>query len=188
MSLPETTRAPKTPRASRTVHRTPWMTVREDDFVRADGVPGQFTVVTRADFVVVLCDTPEGLLMTEQYRYAAARWSLELPQGGLEPGESAAQAALRELREETGWHGGSAEILVEGLYEAADWATQRFAVVRVRGGRPGPASPEPDEAIGAVRRVPRTRLAAHVLVSRVIDAATLAALAVVSAKSAAGVS
>ncbi|MGW1965594.1 NUDIX hydrolase [Streptomyces sp. NPDC001935] len=186
--MPESTPAPKTRRTGRVVHRTPWMTVREEEFVRADGGTGQFTVVTRADFVVVLCDTPEGLLMTEQYRYAAARWSLELPQGGLEPGESAAQAALRELREETGWHGGSAEILAEDLYEAADWATQRFTVVRVRGGRPGPASPEADEAIAAVRGVPRPELAAHVLAGRVVDAATLAALAVESAKSAADVS
>lgn len=40
--------------------------------------------------------------MVRQYRYSVRSWELELPAGGIEAGESPRDAAVRELREETG--------------------------------------------------------------------------------------
>lgn len=153
------------------------MRVREDEFRRLDGSTGTFAVVSRNDFVVVLCLSEGRCLMTEQYRYAADRWSLELPQGAAEPGETAAGAALRELREETGWEAADPVELSGPLYEAADWATQSFTVVALRALREGTPSREPDEAGMRSRWVPVAELPELVRAGRILDAATLAALA-----------
>lgn len=53
---------------------------------------------------------PDGkILMEKQYRHAVGKSFLEFPAGKLDPGESALQAAERELLEETG-------------YEASEWS------------------------------------------------------------------
>lgn len=162
---------------SRPVFSSPWLRLREDDFERTDGTTGTFAVVSRSDFVVVVCEVDGALVMTEQYRYAAARWSLELPQGGVEHGESPQDAAIRELREETGWLAEDAEVIGTQVYEAADWATQHFTVVRVRATGRGEKSLDHDELGARDELVPWRALAELVAAGRVIDAATLASLA-----------
>ena len=43
------------------------------------------------------------LLMVSQYRNALDRFTIEIPAGGLEPGEPTIKAAAREVEEETGY-------------------------------------------------------------------------------------
>lgn len=52
------------------------------------------------------------LLMVRQYRNALDRYTLEIPAGGLEPGEPTIEAAARELEEETGHRCGKIEKLI----------------------------------------------------------------------------
>lgn len=163
--------------SSRPVFESPWMSVREDAIELADGSRSTFAVVSRPDSVLIVCDFPDGaLLMTRQYRYASRRWSLELPQGGREPGESAADAALRELREESGWIATEPRVIADRLYEAGDWATQSITVVRVRPVRQDTPCAEAGEAGIESLLVPRDRLAGCVRSGELCDAATLAAL------------
>lgn len=49
------------------------------------------------------------LLMVRQYRNALDRYTLEIPAGGLNPGEPTIEAAARELKEETGYQAGKIE-------------------------------------------------------------------------------
>ena len=51
----------------------------------------------------LLKDDPEKILLIHQYRYPLGRYIYELPAGLIEPGETPAQAAVRELKEETGY-------------------------------------------------------------------------------------
>lgn len=47
-------------------------------------------------------DDPSRILMVHQYRYPVDRYLYELPAGLIESGETPVQAAIREIREETG--------------------------------------------------------------------------------------
>ncbi|MDO4537382.1 MAG: NUDIX hydrolase [Coriobacteriales bacterium] len=42
------------------------------------------------------------IVLVRQFRYAVGTWQLESPAGGIEDGEPAPQAAMRELKEECG--------------------------------------------------------------------------------------
>ncbi|MCR4641593.1 MAG: NUDIX hydrolase [Lachnospiraceae bacterium] len=60
----------------------------------------------RAEGVVIcslLKSDPERIVLIRQYRYPLGDWIWELPAGLIDPGETPEQAAVRELREETGY-------------------------------------------------------------------------------------
>ena len=64
-------------------------------------------VVRHPGSVVLLpMPDPSRLIVVRQYRHAVGRWILELPAGGVEPGESPEAAATRECEEEIARHPG----------------------------------------------------------------------------------
>jgi 8-oxo-dGTP pyrophosphatase MutT (NUDIX family) len=65
-----------------------------------------FFRIDSTDWVNVIPLTPAGeVVMVRQYRYGAERITLETPGGLVDAGEAPAQAATRELLEETGYQG-----------------------------------------------------------------------------------
>lgn len=65
--------------------------------------------------VVMVAVTPAGnVLLEKQFRPPLGRQVMELPAGLIDPGESAEEAARRELIEETGWSAGKLQFLAEG--------------------------------------------------------------------------
>ena len=73
-----------------------------------DGSEAELDIVRHpgASAVVPFLSDPEGedpqVLLLRQYRYAADGYLYEIPAGRLDPGESPAECAARELKEETG--------------------------------------------------------------------------------------
>lgn len=92
-------------RSSRYLLRRWWMNIREDHVVLPNGheMP-EFHVVEYPDWACVVCIDEEGrYVLVEQYRHGIGRPSLEFAAGSVDSGETAEEAARRELLEETGF-------------------------------------------------------------------------------------
>ena len=88
---------------SKIMYENPWMSVREDSVIRPDGKPGIYGVATILPGVSVLPITEDGFVyITEEYRYAVERNSIEAASGGVEEGAAPLETAKKELKEETG--------------------------------------------------------------------------------------
>lgn len=57
-------------------------------------------------------DPARGVLLLWRHRFITDTWGWEIPAGGVEVGESLAQAAAREVLEETGWRPGPLTVQV----------------------------------------------------------------------------
>jgi ADP-ribose pyrophosphatase len=94
--------------STREVYQNKWMRLREDIAELPDGKTTIYGVCEFGQCVGILPFVDhKHVVMVRQYRYPAQenqRW--EMPTGGIHPGETAEQAAQRELMEEAGYRAG----------------------------------------------------------------------------------
>lgn len=98
----------------RPVYESEWITVGLADVEQPSGERFEHHTVTMkpAAMTVVLDDAGEHVLMSWRHRFVPDVWNWELPGGLLDPDETPAETAAREVEEETGYRPRRLEHLV----------------------------------------------------------------------------
>ncbi|MBQ1603688.1 MAG: NUDIX hydrolase [Oscillospiraceae bacterium] len=123
---------------------------------------------------IVAIDEEDNVLTVKQYRYVFSRVMEEIPAGKLEPGENPDDAALRELKEETGavparFTPLGSLIVSPGCYGEV------LHLYLAEGLQCGAQSPDEDEFLD-LARTPFDKMLARVLDGEIRDAKTVAGI------------
>ena len=133
---------------------------------------GKEIVVHGPVVAIVPVDRDGRVTLVRQERPAVGGSVLELPAGGIEEGESPLESARRELREETGLHGGDwGEVAT--FFTTPGYSDEKMHLFLATGLERGESSPEGSEEIELVR-VPFEEIGS--LLAEIEDAKTLAGL------------
>ena len=109
---------------SETVYHGRALDVRIDKIRKRNGLITIREIVDHPDSVaIVAIDQNRNILLVQQHREAADKELLEIPAGGLEPGELPGECVSRELREETGYLPRHIE-KIGGFYSAPGFCTE----------------------------------------------------------------
>ena len=132
-------------------------------------------IVEHGDAVAVVAVLPTGeVLMVSQFRKAVEADLLEIPAGGVEAGEVAAEAARRELQEETGFLAGTLEHLAT-FYTTPGFSTERIHAFLATSLTPARLPADEDETID-VLPMPMDAALARLLAQDTSDAKSLVGL------------
>jgi len=109
--------------------------------------------------------------LVRQYRSGSKQEMLEIPAGGLEPGEPREECARRELQEEIGMY---PDELIElgSFYVAASYTTERITIYLARKLRPSTLQGDVDESITMVK-MPFAEALNKVLTNEIEDSKTI---------------
>lgn len=142
-----------------------------------DGEEHDFYIADSPDGVAVVALTPNGdVVLVEQFRHPLRRVEVELPAGVVDEGEEPAAAAARELREETGYEGGEAEVIGSVLVNPS-WQVTRVHVAVVRDARRTADKDEDPAEDVRVRVVPADEVRRMAREGRLTSAVAISALA-----------
>lgn len=155
--------------------------VRVDQVTLPSGSDRRVDVLVHPGSVTILpIDDQGNIYLVEQYRHPAGSTLLELPAGTLEPGEEPAQCALRECREEIGYHPDQLR-QVGSCFLAPGYSTERttvFTATRLRRQR---AEGDPEEEIQVVK-LPVSKVFERVRQGAIQDAKTIVAVHLAAAQ------
>lgn len=85
------------------IYENEFIRVDEDRVTKPDGQPGKYTTVAmKTGAATLVMDDDDNVYLTEQFRYAVGKDSLEVVAGGVEAGEKPLDTAKKEVKQELG--------------------------------------------------------------------------------------
>lgn len=114
------------------------------------------------------------MIMVKQYRKAAERVMLEVPAGKIDPGEEPLAAAIRELKEETGYTAEKIMPLTK-MYPSVGYSEEQLYLYLATGLTPGETCFDENEAID-IAEYPLDRLYRMVVNGEIEDAKSQVAI------------
>jgi ADP-ribose pyrophosphatase len=161
--------------STQSVVRTPYYGVRLDRLRHPQGHELDYYVIefARQAVGVVPVDEDGQALLVQQWRHPVEKLTWSVPAGAIERGESAADAAIRELREEAGHAAGRLEFLYR-YHPSIGVADQTFHVFVARGVRE--LGTRPDNEIHAARFFTREEIEGLLDRNEIVDGMSLTAL------------
>ncbi len=147
--------------------------LRRDKIVLPGGRKTTREVVEHVDCVAIIAiDAEDNVLLVRQFRQPAGKALLEIPAGGIEPGEEPEDSALRELEEETGYRAAKLE-RIGGFYSSPGFCTEflhLFLATELSQGQTG----APEDEIMEVVRLPLREAAELIASGEICDAKSIA--------------
>ncbi len=128
---------------------------RIDTVQSPDGREATREIVEHQDVICVVPVNASGeILLIRQYRQAIKKELLEIPAGGIEPGESPDEAVRREMQEETGYFPGKLERM-GGFYSSPGFCSEYLYLYLATDLKPSRLMAEDSEGIEVVPVKPR---------------------------------
>lgn len=146
-------------RDTEVVWENPYFAAGYDVVELPEGGTATFYWIDPDDVVAVVAETDAGeVVVVEQYSARLRQSLLTCPGGGVDEDESFVEAGVRELREETGYRAGEAELLA--VYRPTAWVRMDQAVVYASDLEPGPVDREPGEDLDVFAAPPNAAIEA----------------------------
>jgi 8-oxo-dGTP pyrophosphatase MutT (NUDIX family) len=167
--------------ASRPVATNPYFRVLEQRVERPAGAPATYWSIDFAGPAVgIVARRPGQILLLRQYRFLVDAFVWAIPSGGVGAGETAAEAARRELEEETGLVAKRVEPL-QAYYPSYGCGNQRFELFTATGLEPAARGFDRDEVL-EVRWFDERLVGRMLDDGDVVDGLSLAPLLLLSAR------
>ena len=158
--------------SSKEVYSCSLFRVTEDEAVDRTGWRIRRSVVRRRGSAVMMpVDAKNRVLLVRQYRLPAGQYLWELPAGKIDEGETALQAARRELVEETGLRAKKWKKLAL-FYPSPGYVEETMTIYLATELTQGAAQPMDDERI-ETRWFGRKELRELIRTNRIVDAKTM---------------
>ncbi|MCK4274029.1 MAG: NUDIX hydrolase [Dehalococcoidales bacterium] len=149
--------------------------LRVDTVRTSDGRQTTREVIEHAACIVVIAvDADDNILLVRQYRRAIDKELLEIPAGGIDKGENAEAAVIREMREETGFRPQKVERL-GGFYSTPGYCNEYLYLYLATDLTHDPLSAEDTAGIEVVR-VPVAQVPELINSGKIEDAKSVAGL------------
>lgn len=161
--------------SSRRIYEGRAVRLRVDTVKMPDGRETTREVVEHDDCVaIVAVDGEDNILLVKQFRKPVEKELLEIPAGGIDPGETPEDCVRREMREETGFLPQKVEKL-GGFYSSPGFCTEYLYLYLATDLVHSPLQAEDTAGISLVR-APLAKIPELIASGAIVDAKSIAGL------------